>query len=214
MEAGHRRGHRHSVPADRHGGGHHPAVRLQAERAAPRNPREGRKADQPRQQEGPDLHRLFGHGGIPVRARERHGENAAGTQHGPHHGGGRRQDDDSGVQGRDEPRPDLLLPEVQGQGRAVPQGHGGHRHPDRDGLHLRGAEPAGLRLLHQLRHPLEPRAHHPALRTNRPHRQPQRGDPARQLLARPRLGRIYPAQVTRRGKDAYLRHDLDGRRRS
>lgn len=94
----------------------------------------------------------------------------------------------------------------------VPQGHGGHRHPDRDGLHLRGAEPAGLRLLHQLRHPLEPRAHHPALRTNRPHRQPQRGDPARQLLARPRLGRIYPAQVTRRGKDAYLRHDLDGRR--
>ena len=41
---------------------------------------------------------------------------------------------------------------------------------------------------------------------------PQRGDPARQLLARPRLGRIYPAQVTRRGKDAYLRHDLDGRR--
>ena len=42
--------------------------------------------------------------------------------------------------------------------------------------------------------------------------QPQRGDPARQLLARPRLGRIYPAQVTRRGKDAYLRHDLDGRR--
>ena len=159
MEAGHRRGHRHPVPADRHGGGHHPAVRLQAERATPRNPREGRKADQPRQQEGPDLHRLFGHGGIPVRARERHGENAAGTQHGPHHGGGRRQDDDSGVQGRDEPRPDLLLPEVQGQGRAVPQGHGGHRHPDRDGLHLRGAEPAGLRLLHQLRHPLEPRAH-------------------------------------------------------
>lgn len=103
-------------------------------------------------------------------------------------------------------------PKSKDRDGAVPQGHGGHRHPDRDGLHLRGAEPAGLRLLHQLRHPLEPRAHHPALRTNRPHRQPQRGDPARQLLARPRLGRIYPAQVTRRGKDAYLRHDLDGRR--
>ena len=48
------------------------------------------------------------------------------------------------------------------------------RRADRHRLHLRRPEPAGLRLRHQLRHPLEPGAHHPALRPHGPHRLAQR----------------------------------------
>jgi hypothetical protein len=47
------------------------------------------------------------------------------------------------------------------------------RHPHRHRLHLRRPEPAGLRPAGELRHSLEPGAHHPALRPDRPHRQPE-----------------------------------------
>jgi hypothetical protein len=45
-------------------------------------------------------------------------------------------------------------------------------HPHRHRLHLRRPEPSGLRLPDQLRHPLEPGAHHPAVRPDRPYRLP------------------------------------------
>ena len=43
-------------------------------------------------------------------------------------------------------------------------GRGRRRPADRHRLHFRRPEPAGLRLPHQLRHPLEPGAYHPAVR--------------------------------------------------
>ena len=64
---------------------------------------------------------------------------------------------------------------------------------DRHGLHLRGPEPAGLRLSGQLRHPLESGAHHPTLRAHRPPRVNQHDDPAGELLAGYRARRVHPA---------------------
>jgi len=49
--------------------------------------------------------------------------------------------------------------------------------------HQRRPEPSGLRLPHQLRHPLESRSHHPALRADRPDRQRRPHRAARQFLA-------------------------------
>ena len=47
------------------------------------------------------------------------------------------------------------------------------RPADRDRLHFGRSEPAGLRLAHQLRHPLESGTDHSALRAHRPDRRPQ-----------------------------------------
>ena len=65
------------------------------------------------------------------------------------------------------------------------------RHRYRHRHDLRRAEPSGLRHGDQLRHPLEPRAHRPALRARRPARHDQRKRPARQLLAQHRPGRLH-----------------------
>ena len=51
----------------------------------------------------------------------------------------------------------------------------------------------------QRRHPLEPRPHHPALRSHRPHRLTQRADPARQLLARRGARRVHRPRRPRLG---------------
>ncbi len=80
--------------------------------------------------------------------------------------------------------PHVLQPRLQGARPGVPAPGGqGHRRPHRHGLHLRGPEPAGLRLPGQLRHPLEPRARGAALWPRGPHRLQERLHPAGQLLA-------------------------------
>ena len=69
----------------------------------------------------------------------------------------------------------------------------------------RGPEPPGLRLPHQLRHPLEPGADHPAVRPHRPHRLDQRQHPARQLLARHLARRVHQPQGARREPHGHRR---------
>ena len=73
-----------------------------------------------------------------------------------------------------------------------------HRYPHRHRLYLRRPKSSGLRLPHQLRHPLESRTHHPALRTHRPHRLPQHLHPTRKLLARHHSRRVHQPQRARR----------------
>ncbi|HVA63918.1 MAG TPA: SNF2-related protein [Terriglobales bacterium] len=110
------------------------------------------------------------------------------------------------------PRPGLhphrLLAPLQGApGRAGKRA--GHRSPHRHRLHQRGPKSPGLRLPGQLRHPLEPGAHHPAVRPDRPHRLAQPRCPARQFLAEPRAGRVHqPGAACQRQNDPArcLRH--------
>lgn len=54
----------------------------------------------------------------------------------------------------------LFSPPLQGQGAADAQQPARNLRADRHGLHIRRPEPAGLRLLRQLRYSLEPGAHH------------------------------------------------------
>ncbi len=76
-------------------------------------------------------------------------------------------------------------------------GRGGRtRLADRHRLHLRGAEPAGLRLAGEFRHPLEPSPHHPALRPHRPPGLAQQGHPAGQLLAEHAAGGVHQPRTT------------------
>ena len=98
----------------------------------------------------------------------------------------------------------LGVPEVEGRLRDVARGRRdvrpgleggagrGDRRPHRDGLPERGPEPPGQRPGDQLRHPLEPRATHPAFRAHRPHRLGERGRARGQLLADEDLQRVSP----------------------
>ncbi len=64
-------------------------------------------------------------------------------------------------------------------------------------------------LAHQLRHPLESGAHHPALRPHRPHRLAERAHPARQLLAQHGAGGIHQSRAAGQrphGAARYFRH--------
>ena len=75
----------------------------------------------------------------------------------------------------------------------------------------RRPEPSGLRLPHQLRHPLEPGPHHPALRPHRPHRLAQRAHPARQLLAEHGAGGVHQPGTARQRPHGAARHLRDRR---
>ena len=88
---------------------------------------------------------------------------------------------------------------------------GGARPADRHGLHLGRSEPAGLRLSGQLRHSLEPGAHHPAVRADRPHRLAERADPACQFLAEHRAGGIHQSRAAGERQDGASRHLGDWR---
>ena len=116
---------------------------------------------------------------------------------GHRHRQGRAQDD----AGQGLRLPEILTlfsPRSKEKRLVMPQARRRDRHPDRHRLHLRRPEPPGLRLPHQLRHPLEPGPHHPALRPHRPHRLHQRQHPARQLLARHHARRVHQPQGARR----------------
>ena len=89
-----------------------------------------------------------------------------------------------------------------------------HRYPHRHRLYFRGAKPSGLRLLHQLRHSLESRPHHSALRAHRSHRQRQLSNSTRKFLARPASRRVHQSQGARRDQNEDHRLDRHRRRQS
>ena len=68
----------------------------------------------------------------------------------------------------------LFSPRSKEKASDPARGAGRNRHSHRYRLHLGRPEPSGLRLPGQLRHPLESRAHHPALWPYRPHRLAER----------------------------------------
>ena len=92
------------------------------------------------------------------------------------------------------------------RGRKDGQRRRRYRSPHRYRLHLRRAEPPGLRHRSQLRHPLEPGTHHPAVWAHRPHRQPTFRSANVQLLADAGHGRIPEAGEPRTRAHGPRRH--------
>ena len=126
----------------------------------------------------------------------------AGHRYGQQPDDARRPAQGSGVD------PHRVLAAIEGAARGIRR-RGRTRPADRHGLHLRRPEPSGLRLADQLRHPLEPGAHHSALRPHRPYRLAQRAHPARQLLAEHGAGGVHqPGAAGQRphGAARHLRH--------
>ncbi len=145
---------------------------------------------------------------LPLRAARAVGEDDARRRAGAGHRRGRNQTTLPEPAQGSEQHPHRLLAALQGAARGA-RGRGRARPADRHRLHLRRPEPSGLRLAHQLRHSLEPGAHHPALRPHRPHRLAERAHPARQLLAQHGAGGVHQPGAARQrphGAARHLRH--------
>ena len=147
--------------AESHPGGRH-------ETATPQDAhrQQDRIAHQCRQSEGPHLHRLRGHRATTSTATLRP---AFSKQHRPAHRPCHRLRSPKSTLSKGYDFQSLLTlfsPASKEKAHDPAGGTGRDRYPDRHRLHLRRAEPSGLRLPHQLRHPLEPGSHHPALRAD------------------------------------------------
>ena len=144
LGARHRGGRRRHRGPDLDGARHRPRPRRQAHRAVRADPREVARPHQPGQPQGARVHRVLGHGGLPLR--ERLGLREARARPRVRQGHGRRlRLHDKGSAPAHAGGARLLLARVEGArrgGAAALRLRRGHRYRHR--LHLGGPEPPGL----------------------------------------------------------------------